>query len=446
MIGKIKQSELLKAPYIKIKAKVIAPGTTNGKPNISYEEEYVVAPSAKKIATYITNQLFGSDLVTQTENLDINWLMPTLSESLEKAIYQTESFIYLHKYNNKVYLECLNKNEIHDLVQIFDEVKEAKIIQEFTDGDDVYELKRHIFINGNGTSLIKFSAYIRERNNDLREITIESFNRIFGTEYSKVENKPYEVLLNIDTGRDFFRDSKKLLNEEMEVINTIAEEIEKTKTRIATTTHFQSGDIATSWAPNSTNYNVSTLNVKSMQDYFVLLPGDRDHYTFQYLQGDVRTEDYENTFKFYDYQIIQMAGLSTATFGYEKDSYMNVANVDLSANASEMTIEAIKRQLEPQINRLIENIIRLQKTQKIKINVIPSELSWDYGANERFDDMKKLEVLQVIQRTGSVPYSIKAKIINPILNKMIDEDIKTDDLIKEWQDEQNKMNIEFGEI
>ena len=32
------------------------------------------------------------------------------------------------------------------------------------------------------------------------------------------------------------------------------------------------------------------------------------------------------------------------------------ANVDLSANASEMTIEAIKRQLEPQINRLIENI------------------------------------------------------------------------------------------
>ena len=90
--GKIKPSELLQAPFISVKAKVVMPGTTNGKPNIKYKDEYVVAPSGKKIATYIVNQLFGSELITQTEGLDINWLMPTLSEALEKAIYQTESF------------------------------------------------------------------------------------------------------------------------------------------------------------------------------------------------------------------------------------------------------------------------------------------------------------------------------------------------------------------
>ena len=86
------------------------------------------------------------------------------------------------------------------------------------------------------------------------------------------------------------------------------------------------------------------------------MEGDKDHQIFQFLQGEVRTKEYEETFKFYDYQIIQMAGLSPASFGYEKDSYMNVANIDLSANASEMTIEAIKRQIEPQINRLIERL------------------------------------------------------------------------------------------
>lgn len=91
MTGRIKASEFLKAPFIKVTTKVTMPGTTNGKPNIKYEDEYVIAPSGKKIATYITNQLFGSELVTQTEGLEINWLMPTLSEALEKAIYQTES-------------------------------------------------------------------------------------------------------------------------------------------------------------------------------------------------------------------------------------------------------------------------------------------------------------------------------------------------------------------
>lgn len=445
MTGKIKQAEVFEAPYISVKAKVIAPGTTNGKSNIKYKEEYVVAPSGKKIATYIRNQLFGSELITETEDLNINWLMPTLSEALEKAIYQTESFIYLHKYNNKVYLECLNKNDIHDLVQVFDQVKEATIIQEYEYEKDTYELHRHIIITGDGTSVVEFKAYISE-NNKLRQISLEKFNAIFDTEYESIENKPYEVLVNIDTGQDFFRDSKKLLNEEMTLINTMAEEIEKTKTRIATTQHYMSGDISAQWQPSSSTYNVQTLNVGTLQDYFVLMPGDKDHQIFNFLQGDIRVEEYEKTFKFYDYQIIQMAGLSPASFGYEKDQYMNVANVDLSANASEMTVEAIKRQLEPQINRLIENIIRLQTSQDITENIIPNEIKWEYGANERIDDFKKLEIVKEVQKTMSVPYSVRADIVLPVLNKLVDDPIEKEDLVREWQEENNKMEIEFGEL
>ena len=443
--GKIKPSEILQAPYISVKAKVISPGTTNGKPNIRYEDEYVVSPSAKKIATYIRNQIFGSELITQTEGLEINWLMPTLSEALERAIYQTESFIYLHKYNNKVYLECLNKSDIHDLVQVFDQVKEAKIVQEYETDKIKFELHRTIVISGDGTSIIKFNAYIKDEGK-LVPYSLEKFNEIFDTEYEDIENKPYEVLINIDTGQDFFKDSKKLLNEEMVLINTLVDEIEKTKTRIATTEHYQSGDLTSSWQPRGTTYDVKTINVGALQDYFVLMPGDKDHQMFSFLQGDIRVKEYEDTFKFYDYQVIQMAGLSPASFGYEKDNYMNVANVDLSANASEMTIEAIKRQLEPQINRLIENIIRLQSSQEITENVIPEDVTWDYGANERIDDMKKLEVLKNVQRTMSVPYSVRAKIGVPILNKLVDDPIEEEDLIKEWQEENNKMNIEFGEL
>ena len=99
MEGKIRESMLLQTPFIKIKAKVTLPGYTNGIPNIKEEEKYVVAPSAKKIATYIRNQLFGSDLLTQTEGLDINWLMPTLANALEEAVYDKESFIYMLQNN-----------------------------------------------------------------------------------------------------------------------------------------------------------------------------------------------------------------------------------------------------------------------------------------------------------------------------------------------------------
>ena len=70
MNGKIRPSMVLQSPFIQIKAKVVMPGTTNGKPNIKEEYKYVLPPSAKKIAKYVTNQIFGSDIVTQTEGLD----------------------------------------------------------------------------------------------------------------------------------------------------------------------------------------------------------------------------------------------------------------------------------------------------------------------------------------------------------------------------------------
>ena len=445
MFGTIKPSSPLQAPYINVKVKVVQPGTTNGKPNIKYENKYVVSPSAKKIATYIRNQIFGSDLVTQTEGLDINWLMPTLSEALEKSIYQKESFIYIHKFDNKVYLECLNKCDLHDLVQRYDKVMSATLKQEFDTNKEDYELQRHIKIN-NGTSTIQFEAYQVKNNKDYIPISIEKFNSLFGTDYKPIYNVPYEVLINIDIGQEFFKDSEKLLNEEMEIFNTIVEEVEKTKTRIATTQHYQSGDIATKWQPTSTQYNVQQLSVGTMADYFTLLPGDKEHQVFQFLQGDLRIGQYEDTFKFLDYQVIQMAGLSPASFGYEKDSYQNVASVDLSGNASEMTIEAIKKQLEPQINKLIENIVKLQVSQKMTENVLPNNLVWDYGTNEVIDDAKKINTLQAIQRVMSIPYNKRADIVVPILNKLIDTPMTGEELTKAYQDEGNKMNIEFGEI
>jgi hypothetical protein len=419
---------------------------TNGVPNIRYENKYVVAPTGKKIASYIVNQIFGSELMTQTEGLEIGWLMPTLKEALELAVYEEESFIYLHKYEDKVYLECIKKNDIHNLVQKFDKVKEADIIQDFDLGDSQLMLKRHIEIE-DGTSTIEFEAFEKTKNaKDWTRIQLARFNKLTGNEYLPVYNLQYEVFVNIDIGENFFKDSEKLLNEEMLIVNTIAEEIEKTKTKIATTEHYQTTSNPLKFVPGDTTYNVRTMSVNSLNDYFTLLPGDKDKQLFEFLQGDIRIDEYEKAFKFYDYQIIQMAGLSTASFGYEKDAYMNQANVELSANASEMMIEAIKTQLSSQIDNLLANIVRLQQSQNITINELPTELMWDYGSNERFDDMKKIDVLNKIQRTMAIPYKTRVKIVAPLLNKLIDEDIETDDLVQEYQEEADRINVEFGEI
>lgn len=447
MNGKLRESELLQAPFIKVKVKVSMPGTTNGIPNIKEESKYIVAPSAKKIATYIRNQLFGTDLVTQTEGLNINWIMPSLGKALEEAVYNKESFIYIHKFDNKVYLECIRKNQIHNLKQRYDKVISLDIIQDFEDKDLTLSLERHIEQKDDGTSVITINVFEKVKNkNEWIKIELSRFNSITGNNYKKIYNLPYHPVINIDIGQEFFCDSEKFLNEEMKIFNIFAEEIEKTKTRIVTTQHYQTGDIASNWQPRSNIYEVQTLNVNNLQDYFTLLPGDREHQMFEFLQGDIRVQQYIDSFKFCDYQIIQMANLSPATFGYEKDSYQNVASIDLNANLTEMTIEAIKKQIEPQVNNLIMNIVKLQMAVGIEENRIPEDLIWDYGDNERLDDMKKLQVLQAVQRTASVPYSVRSKIITPILNKLIDEDIDDEYLIEENRKERNSIDIDYAEI
>ena len=441
--------ELLQAPFIQIKATVKMPGYTNGKPNIERRTTYTVAPSAKKIATYIVNQIFGSDLVTQTEGLSINWLMPSLKEALKEGIYQGESFIYINKYDNKIYLECIKRNEIHNLVQQFDKIISCTIKQQYTgiyeDDEEVYQLNRDIKLE-NGITYMNLKAFVIDKKGEKRPISIKVFNKRTGNNYIDKYILPYEVLINVDLGQDFFADSTKELNEEMVVINTIADEVEKTKTRIVTSQHYQSGDIVTSWQPGSTHYEVKTLSVGQLQDYFTLLPGDKEHQIFEFLQGDIRIQQYIDTFKFYDYQVIQMAGLSPASFGYEKDAYQNTSNIDLQKNASEMTIEAIKTQIEPQINNLIANIVKAQQSNNIQVNVLPSELVWDYGENEKFDDQKKLAMLGAIQRTTAVPYSTRVKIVAPILNKLLDTPVSGEDLVAEYNQEIDKINVEFGEV
>lgn len=446
MLGKLRHFNPLQTPYIKINVKITNPGITNGKPNIVNDERYVLAPSAKKIGTYIRNQLFGSDLLTQTEGLDINWLMPTLGEALELAVYEKESFIYIHKFEDKIYLECIKKCDIHNLVQKYDKVYSCDIIQDFEGKEFDYALKRHIEMEDGKTELV-FTAYKREKQRgEWQEMSLQAFNEINDTEYKRVYELPYEVLINIDTGQDFFKDSIKFLNEEMEVYNTLCEEVQKTKTRIATTQHFQSGDIYNQWQPSANIYDVKTISVGNLQDFFTLLPGDKEHSVFEYLQGNLRVNDYVDTFKFCDYQIIQMANLSPATFGYEKDNYQNVASVDLSMNLTEMTIEAIKKQIEPQVNHLIENIVKLQELLNIQDNRIPSDLVWDYGDNEKLDDNKKINTLQAIQRAMAIPYSTRAKILTPILNKLIDEKTDAESLTKAYNQEREDIRLTYEEL
>ena len=448
MLGNLRPYSDLLAPYIKIDVEVRSPGSINGIPNKpKKEEKYVLAPSAKKIGTYIRNQLFGSDLLTQTEGLNINWLMPALSEALELSIYEGESFIYIHKYDGKIYLECIQKWYIHNLVQRYDKIISCEIVQDYDMGEYNFSLHRKIDLK-DGNSIIQMVAYRKDKKaSKWEEIPIELYNKYFKTEYKKIYELPYEVLINIDVGQDFFKDSVKLLNEEVEIYNTLCEEVQKTKTRIATTQHYQSGDVYNQWQPTANMYDVKTITVGGIQDFFTLLPGDKDHQMFQFLQGNLRVDDYVSAFKFIDYQVIQMANLSPATFGYEKDNYQNVASVDLSMNLTDMTIEAIKKQIEPQVNNLIENIIKLQELLNVpEEQRIPSNLEWDYGNNERIDDDKKIKTLQAIQRTMSIPYSTRAKIMTPILNKLLDVKITDQDITDEYNRDREDIKIDFGEV
>ena len=447
MLGNLKRSTPILPPYIKVNVEVTNPGTINGVPTIKKNEQYVLAPSAKKIGTYIRNQLFGSDLLTQTEGLNINWLMPALGEALELSVYEQESFIYIHKFENDIYLECIKKCFIHDLVQRYNKIYSLDIVQCFDTDRYNYELHRKIKIE-NGNSIIKMVVYRKEvKAEKFNEVSIDIFNKEFNTDYERVYSVPYEVVINIDIGQDFFKDSVKLLNEEVEIYNTMCEEVQKTKTRIATSQHYQSGDIYTQWQPSANMYDVKSISVGGIQDFFTLLPGDREHQIFEFLQGNLRIDDYVNAFKFCDYQIIQMANLSPATFGYEKDNYQNVASVDLSMNLTDMTIEAIKKQIEPQVNKLIENIVKLQELLNIENDKrIPSDLICDYGTNEKLTDSNKIQTLQAIQRTMSIPYETRAKIVTPILNKLIDTDLTAEELIEGNKQERDNIKFEYEEI
>ena len=448
MLGELRRSYELQAPYINVDVKVVAPGTTNGVMNIKEDRRFVLAPSAKKIGTYIRNQLFGSDLLTQTEGLDINWLMPSLSEALELSVYEKESFIYIHKFDGKIYLECIKRCDIHNLVQRYDKIISCEIIQDFETSENLYSLHRYIKLE-DGNTIMNIKAFrIDKRTKHEIEIDLRQFNNIFGTDYKRVYELPYEIIINIDIGQDFFKDSIKLLNEEVEIYNILCKEMQKTQTRIATTQHYQSGDIYAKWQPTANMYDVQTINVNGMQDYFTLLPGDKDHQMFEFLQGNIRVDDYVNAFKFCDYQIIQMANLSPATFGYEKDNYQNVASVDLSMNLTDMTIEAIKKQIEPQVNKLIEQIIKLQEQLDItdETQMIPKDLVWDYGNNEKLTDEKRINTLSSIERVMAVPYSTRARIITPILNKLLDEQVNEDDIVKGYQEERDSIRVDYGEI
>ena len=445
---------VLQAPYIKIDAEITQAGITNGKSNIPQEKQYCVAPSAKKIAQFITNQLFGSELVTQSEGLDIGWLMPSLKEALELAVYQEESFIYLNIFEGKVYLECFKESDIHDIVQEYDKFRSGTIVQEYDSpnpkDEKTYLLKRNIKIV-NGSSLITYKAYEKGKG-EAQEIPLSRFNAMFDKEYEPREIKPYEVMINVDIGQDFFKDSRKFLYAEMDVFNTIVEEVEKTKTRIATTQHYQAGDLMMNWKPGNKTYNVQTISVGKLNDYFTLMPGDKEHAVFQFLQGNIRIKEYVETFKFYDYQVIQMSGLSPASFGYEKDVYQNVDNVNMSKNPTDMTIEAIKRQITPAINLLFENIIKAQMSANITENQLPTTLNWDFGPNEKFGDMEKIKILRNIQGVASIPQSSKLKVVLPILNKLIDDDYvegnkqEVDELLTELKGEQDDLSIRFGEV
>ena len=438
-LSSLKEFRPLQAPFIKVETEITLNGMTNGKPNIKKEKTYKISPPAKKIATYICNQIFGSDLVTSIPD-GINWLMPSLREALETCVYCREAFIYLHKFDGKVYLETIKPNQIFDLVQKFDKIYSCTIIEQ----EGKLNLYRHIQIEG-GKTYLTFEATETDNYGKETKISLSKYNSIMKTEYKPKYVLGYEVLINIDCGQDFFKDSKKLLLECMQIMDILNDELEKTKTRIVTSTHYQTGNLVTQWQPQ-TSFNPMQISVGKLQDYFTLLPGDKEHQIFQFLQGELRDQNYINSYKFYDYQIIQMAGLSPATFGYEKDAYQNTASIDLNANASEMTIEAMKTQIEPQINHLLENISKLQNTNGITINEIPMKMEWDYGSNERIDDWDKIEIIKNLQRIASIPYAQRAEIITPLLNKMLETPIEAEKLIEAHKEEEGNIRIEYGEI
>ena len=53
--------------------------------------------------------------------------MPSLREALETCVYCKEAFIYLHKFDDKVYVETIRPNQIFDLKQKFEEDEDLPV-------------------------------------------------------------------------------------------------------------------------------------------------------------------------------------------------------------------------------------------------------------------------------------------------------------------------------
>jgi hypothetical protein len=85
--------------------------------------------------------------------------------------------------------------------------------------------------------------------------------------------------------------------------------------------------------------------------------------------------------------------------------------------------------------------LNVDETQRI-----PRNLVWDYGTNEKLDDNKKISTLSAIQRVMSIPYSTRAKIIIPILNKLLDTKISEEDMVESYKEEREEIKVDYGEI
>ena len=94
------------------------------------------------------------------------------------------------------------------------------------------------------------------------------------------------------------------------------------------------------------------------------------------------------------------------------NDYIANENIDLIQN------DNVKK---PSVDTILNNVNpKVPTKEEIKA----------FTTNELIDDAKKIDTLQAIQRTMSVPYSTRAKIITPILNKLLDADVSDEDLIK----------------
>ena len=65
---------------------------------------------------------------------------------------------------------------------------------------------------------------------------------------------------------------------------------------------------------------------------------------------------------------------------------------------------------------------------------------------QKLDDNKKIATLRAIQGVMSIPYSTRAKITAPILNKLIDDDVDADELTKAYNKEKEDLKIDYGEF